>query len=736
MCAWLVTYALHSCVFIGGAWAASIALSRLPVRDGTLALVRERLWKLALVGGIATATVQTVFGGGPFALVVEPRAAHAVAELSATPRARASAVAPPVRIASEPAVAAEPGVAIDPASFSSALPAVNRGEIEISSTLPLAIPAVQRSIGEEAEEMGAPQPLALALPPTWISVLLATWLAGVSFGLVRWLVDWRKLVGALRGRRDIASGPAREVFVELVRRAGIGSGVRLLHAPRIAAPITIGLLRPAICIPPRAATDLQRDELEALLAHELAHALRRDPAWLCACRAIEVVLFFQPLNRLARVRLADEAEVLCDDWAVRHTRERLSLASCLTEIAGWIVGRERELAAPGMAGRGSRLEVRVHRLLEGAAHSTEIALGDSSETDVEEARIPRWMTPIACGAFGAVALFAPGVSARSTTAQENGLVARDLELPDAEPDAQNDEHERDDDASDRSTDLAQREDADDAQENDIESATRPLSDIEAGKAALLALEMPGFLSSAPAPARTEFAREMPVHEAIVRDSDGAPTSSQGPSSPATPCAPDPAPTCSSGTDSMLAPAAPAVASNARGASTAPNVVALAPKPSSPLARKNAPPTRPQSPKTANAFAKQPPSMAFGIQPGRIHMLGADPLARELAQEQLSLANGAARSGSMVANPDALADARTLETELAALEDAMCALKSELTSRRAPAEMQRRMRELEQELRSLREQRTELVRLMNLAAAPPAGRDANEVHDSIDTQDRK
>jgi hypothetical protein len=175
--------------------------------------------------------------------------------------------------------------------------------------------------------------------------------------------------------------------------------VRLFAAPRIDAPITLGFLRPAICLPPCAEHELGRDELEALLAHETAHVLRRDPAWLAACRAIEVVLFFQPLNRVARRRIADEAEYACDDWAVAHTRERIALASCLTEIAGWIVGGERELPAPGMAARGSRLELRVRRLLDGKDRS--IGAGAS-----------RWMVPVACVAIAAVALFVPGVSAR------------------------------------------------------------------------------------------------------------------------------------------------------------------------------------------------------------------------------------------------------------------------------------------------------------------------------------
>jgi hypothetical protein len=447
LCAWLLTYALHSTLMIAAAWMSSAFLAHIGRLPGSLAVVRERLWKLALVGGIATATVQTALGGGPWSLVTEAESARPAApsEIPAAPSEITAAL--PARTDSVPYFAP---VFLDPASFQRSLEAIRRESRAPAEQA--AIPAHSRSVPVDrsaapwaasatpavqsgdrgAESAGpdlpraavavpaadTPQPTVLhtlALSRAWVRGLLLVWIAGVLFGIVRWSLAWRRLGAALRGRTPILRGPAREAFDALVKRTGLGARVRLLHAPRITAPITIGFLQPAICLPPRAESELQRDELEALLAHELAHALRRDPAWLCACRAIEVLLFFQPLNRLARVHLADEAEYLCDDWAVRHTHERLSLASCLTEIAGWIVGRPLEIGAPGMAARGSRLELRVRRVLES---------GDRrGASDAAESRAPRWLSPLACGAVGAVAFFVPGVSAKGAS-DEADLLAR------------------------------------------------------------------------------------------------------------------------------------------------------------------------------------------------------------------------------------------------------------------------------------------------------------------------
>src|SRR5262249_23697142 len=145
----------------------------------------------------------------------------------------------------------------------------------------------------------------------------------------------------LDDRTPILSGPTSDLFRSLRARTGARRSVRLARAPGISAPITLGVWSYTICLPPRAESGLQPDELEALLAHELAHAERRDPAWLVACSVIEVLFFFQPLNRVCGEWLQDEAEYQCDDWAVAHVGERVPLASCLTEIAGWIVHGDR-----------------------------------------------------------------------------------------------------------------------------------------------------------------------------------------------------------------------------------------------------------------------------------------------------------------------------------------------------------------------------------------------------------
>lgn len=108
-----------------------------------------------------------------------------------------------------------------------------------------------------------------------------------------------------------------------------------------------------------------------MLAHELAHLVRRDPQWLVLARAIEMLFFFQPLNRLARRRMQEVAEYLCDDWAVARISRPVMLAKCLAAVAEW-VGRAPRMTTPSLhpmsamvESNGSPLVRRVGRILGG-----------------------------------------------------------------------------------------------------------------------------------------------------------------------------------------------------------------------------------------------------------------------------------------------------------------------------------------------------------------------------------
>jgi len=338
--AWLATYAVHSTLLLLAAWA----VTRLVRGDRA----REVVWRVALLGGLATATLQT-----------------ALPEQGSGLR---------WRLGSAPITRAEPAPAAAlPADFAPA--ALVAG--------PVGAPA---AVAAGVERAGT---------APWVEWALIVWSLGAMTLLGSLLVGRRRLARGLRSRRTITSGELPALLEELRERSGHRRCVRLTVSEHLTAPIAMGVLRPEICVPPRA-LGLPRHLARAMLAHELGHHVRRDPLWLGLVRGVEATLFFQPLQRLARRRLAECAEFACDAWAVRLTADRVGLARCLAEVAGWLVVGAASLPACAMADLRSPLGRRVERILDGSRAPQ---------------RAPAWTRPIAVGLLGLTTSLAPGFAA-------------------------------------------------------------------------------------------------------------------------------------------------------------------------------------------------------------------------------------------------------------------------------------------------------------------------------------
>ena len=333
--AWLLTYALHSTLFLGLAWLASRRLS------GRWAKLEEAMWRFALVGALVTATAQLAAGWEPVAgrWALD---APAVSEVSRPA---------PVRVAPVRIVAAAPVQAEGP-------------------SLP-------------------------SWPFDLRSTALGLWAGGALLLGLGWGVSYFRLKRRLRARPEVIGGGMFTLLRQLHGDLGVSPVVRLTCSSRVSVPVALGMGRPEICVPPRALSHLEPEQQEGMLAHELAHLVRRDPFWLTFSRLLASALFFQPLNWVACRRLRELSERLCDEWAVERTGRPLSLARCLAEVAGWSV---RPLPVPSMADRPSNLAQRIRHLL------------DDSRSPERRVR-PVWIGAGMLVLLAGVAAVAPGVYA-------------------------------------------------------------------------------------------------------------------------------------------------------------------------------------------------------------------------------------------------------------------------------------------------------------------------------------
>jgi len=200
----------------------------------------------------------------------------------------------------------------------------------------------------------------------WLGLTVWVWVAISVALLVLYVGRYVWLRRALAAREPAAACGDAVAFESLARRAGFTDPPRLSMSDHLGSPIAIGLgTHKEICVPTRAFHELDCDQLRAMLAHEVAHHMRRDPARLAVLNVLRAVLWFQPLMHAAVRAVRETAEEQCDAWAAHHPVDRLAMASCLAEVAGWMLPRDRRLPVVGMARSSSQLRIRVDRLMEG-----------------------------------------------------------------------------------------------------------------------------------------------------------------------------------------------------------------------------------------------------------------------------------------------------------------------------------------------------------------------------------
>jgi len=231
---------------------------------------------------------------------------------------------------------------------------------------------------------------------------LVAWAVSAGLLLILYGANRLRLFYRLGSRRPIDDPRLALVLNRLRVDAGIRRSVSLTAAPGLSSPVALGSSE--IALPEAALTELGPDAQESMLAHELAHLARRDPQWLTLGCIIERIFFFQPLNRLARLRIQEAAEFVCDDWAARRTGSGLVLAKCLVKVAEWIDTSPQPVPLSAMAERRSQLVSRIHRLIENHAMRPQ----------------PRrfWLIPAAVALVLITAFSVPGISAVPTDVQQ------------------------------------------------------------------------------------------------------------------------------------------------------------------------------------------------------------------------------------------------------------------------------------------------------------------------------
>lgn len=202
-----------------------------------------------------------------------------------------------------------------------------------------------------------------------IQELVICWLIGAAVLIVRFLGGWIYTEYLRHNARLVMNKEWRARFGVLTAKLKVYQSIELKESSKILTPMVIGTLQPVVLIPIGLLLGFPTAQIEAILAHELAHIRRHDYLVNMLQSFVEVVFFFHPALWWLSERVRVEREHCCDDLAIEACGDRLSLAHALVGIAEFKTNHSLAMA---FASKKPLLLQRVKRVLGVAPKSTRI----------------------------------------------------------------------------------------------------------------------------------------------------------------------------------------------------------------------------------------------------------------------------------------------------------------------------------------------------------------------------
>lgn len=210
--------------------------------------------------------------------------------------------------------------------------------------------------------LGTP-PLAAVPQLNWNLLILGGWALSSS-----WFAAclWRKRrhytrIATLAKRLE---DPASLALLARWHQAyGLKRAVELRSSDQSDQAFTVGLLRPIVFLPQSFLSQLEPNQLDAVVGHEMAHVKRCDDLVIRLQRWLKATFFFNPVVVIANRKVAELREQCCDRLAMEHgglsaTHYGKSLLRALA------LNRGRSLAQDDVAGLGGTpLRRRIESLL-------------------------------------------------------------------------------------------------------------------------------------------------------------------------------------------------------------------------------------------------------------------------------------------------------------------------------------------------------------------------------------
>ncbi|MCH7402850.1 M56 family metallopeptidase [Belliella kenyensis] len=195
-----------------------------------------------------------------------------------------------------------------------------------------------------------------------IPILVNIWMIGVVLFMI-------KFASAMADLKTLRSRPSKPIahkwenkVDEYVKKLKIDRSIQILESKFISIPLTYGILKPIILIPTGLLFQLNNAQVEAIIAHELAHIKRQDYLINLLQSTMEIFFFFHPVFWWINGLIRTERENACDDIAIQLGVAPRALAEALVTCTNYSMAANPQLSMAATSRKTPTLD-RIKRIM-------------------------------------------------------------------------------------------------------------------------------------------------------------------------------------------------------------------------------------------------------------------------------------------------------------------------------------------------------------------------------------
>ncbi|NNE16585.1 MAG: M56 family metallopeptidase [Saprospiraceae bacterium] len=195
---------------------------------------------------------------------------------------------------------------------------------------------------------------------TYLFAIVNAWLIGSLLFLLKFTSGYVYLKRIIKDAS--ASNKVLNKSLDKFRsKFDINRKIEIKESNKISTPLVMGYIKPIILFPLGLVNQLTIEEVNAIIAHEVAHIKRHDYLFNILQIATETIFYYHPAIWYISSRIRLERENCCDDLAIQHTGNSVSYAKTLIKLQEIKIHNIQP--ALGFSGNKNAFKNRILRLI-------------------------------------------------------------------------------------------------------------------------------------------------------------------------------------------------------------------------------------------------------------------------------------------------------------------------------------------------------------------------------------